>query len=164
VINISAVKLYGDKDVFKANLYPVALPNHNDTEWEKYQLANYTGLSTKDEYRKFCAKHRFPFFRAELNEHQPKLALCMGTSYVSQFHRCFSADSSRSKLNNERFYDNAQTNKRVRNFYWQWLNKDTLFVVTPFPLNASGLNSDDLLQQVGDRIKGLLKQGFIEKE
>lgn len=88
----------------------------------------------------------------------------MGASYVNQSHHCFSTDSSRSKLNNERFYDGAETNKRVRNIYWQWLNHDTLFVVTPFPLNASGLNSDDLLKQFGDRIKDLLKQGFIEKE
>lgn len=154
---------FGDNEVFKANLYPVALPNHNDEQWQKYQIAKYTGIQTKAEYRQFCETYRFPFFRSELIKYKPKLVLCMGVSYVREFHRCFTAEKNTKNLYNERIFDSAESNSTVRNFYWRWINQETLFVVTPFPMNASGLNSENLLQQFGDRINALLEQGFVKR-
>jgi len=69
----SVVKSLPDTDVFKLNLYPIGLPNTDDFLWSKFDLSAITGLSTKQDYREYCAEHRFPFFRSNVDRYSPGL-------------------------------------------------------------------------------------------
>ena len=121
-----------------------------------------TGIPNKKDYMDYCKTHRFPFFKQQAELHKPKLILCMGVSYVREFYQCFASSKEKRPLQNERIFDEAITNKVVRNFYWVWINKNTLLAITPFPIGASGLNSESLLSQFGQRIQKILKDGFVE--
>ncbi|MFT5297803.1 MAG: hypothetical protein ACI9YH_003842 [Colwellia sp.] len=150
-----------DTDIFKLNLYPVALPKDHDNLWIKFNLESLTGLKNKQDYRDYCKEHRFPFFRQEFRNHAPQLILCTGTSYVEQFSKCFVGIDEISDLHSEKITDVSTNNNKPRTLFWKWVSQDTLFVAVPFMTNAAGLNSHSLLQQFGDRIKKIMDEGNI---
>jgi len=148
-----------DTDILKLNLYPIALPYVDDSLWKKFNLSELTGLANKKEYRDYCAKYRFPFFRSELKKNSPSLVLCTGVTYVENFAKCFCDIDDMSQLNREEISDSSSNNNSARTLYWKWINEDSLFVTVPFVLGPQGLNSNDLLQKFGDRICEILKLG-----
>jgi len=150
-------------DIFKLNLYPISLPSTEPSLWDKYSLAGITGISTRHEFEEYCARYRFPFFRSELEKHEPSVILCIGLTYLEQFERCFCDNGGESQLNREVITDTySPKNSEPRDLYWKWLNEKTLFVAVPFMTDSSGLNSDNLLQQFGDRIKSILLEKDID--
>jgi len=145
-----------DTEVSKLNLYPIAIPENNDSAWNQYNLDEITGLPTKQDYRDLCAQYRFPFFKKELSKRSPHIILCLGTSHLAEFTQCFCQLDSTKSLKYKTFQGESDSNKRNRYIYWHWINDNTLFVTTPFVMWASGLNSDYLLQEVGNHINQLL--------
>ena len=144
-----------DSEIFKMNLYPIAFPNTDDGLWDKYGLTKITGLPSKEIYRTWCFLHRFPAINKQVTNYSPKYIIATGISYLTDFVVCFSGEKSDEMIHKEEIKPQSEANKSTRNFYWRRLNQKTILVVTPFFGGPNGMNSDYLLQQLGERIRNL---------
>jgi hypothetical protein len=102
--------------------------------------------------------NRFPAFAKLRQENNPKLIICTGVSYLRDFFMCFGGGQEESGLIE---YDEievlSESNKKIkRRYYWVKLSKRTTLVVIPFFSGSSGLNSNQLLQDMGGIIRNLI--------
>lgn len=147
-------------ELLKLNLYPIAFDNTDEIEWKRHELDKITGFDEKHLFQTWCFFNRFPEFTKMRQRKNPKLIICTGITYLRDFFYCFAGDQNKCEdMQPEDTKPKSNSNKQnTRRFYWISLendkeNEDTKLVVIPFFSGAYGLNSDYLLQQVGDRIR-----------
>ena len=151
------VNLTGN-EIFKANLYPIAFDSTDHALWHKYNLDKITGFESKHLFNTWCFFNRFIFFSEHRKQYKPKLIIGTGIDYLRDFIMCFGGNESIEKLKFNTITPNSEKNKYDRTYYWLNLDDDTLLVVIPFFGGRYGLNSNNLLQEMGNRIKKLLKE------
>lgn len=142
-------------EIFKLNLYPIAFDSTDTVLWHKYKLKEITGFDEKHLFQTWCFINRFPYFSKLRKEKRPKLIVCTGVSYLQDFFICFGGNSKNSAMMQ---YEDIQPSpdskvQNKRRFYWIRLDNHTTLVVIPFFSGSYGLNSDFLLQTIGDRIR-----------
>lgn len=148
-------KLDGDK-LFKLNLYPIAFDSTDHSLWHTYKLDKITGFENKYLFNIWCFFNRFPFFANKRKQYNPKLVICTGTDYLRDFLMFVGAENI-SKIQADKIEAQSDANKHDRTYYWVKVD-ETLLVIIPFFSGRYGLNSNYLLQQMGEKIR-LLKNG-----
>lgn len=146
-------ELSGD-ELFKLNLYHIAFDFTDHSLWQKYKLNEITGFKNKYLFNIWCFFNRFPFFSKTRKENNPKLIICTGVDYLRDFLMCFGAENF-SKIQTDIIKAQSTANEYDKSYYWVKVDK-TLLIVIPFFSGRYGLNSDYLLQEMGNKIRGLL--------
>ncbi|SFE04741.1 hypothetical protein [Nitrosomonas sp. Nm166] len=84
-----------------------------------------------------------------------KLIVCTGVSYLRDFFICFGGNSENSATIQYEDLSPSPGSKveNKRRFYWVHLDQHTTLVVIPFFSGSYGLNSNYLLQKIGNRIR-----------
>ncbi|OYV45561.1 MAG: hypothetical protein B7X10_05640 [Burkholderiales bacterium 21-58-4] len=140
-------------EIFKLNLYPIGFHNTDGNLWKKYGLEELTGFSEKHLFKTWCFLNRFPRMAALASEKHPKLIIGTGINYVTDFFACFAGyDVPDIEIKSDEITQDGST----RVYYWARLKQGTTLVVTPFLSGRYGLNSDNLLQEMGNRISKLI--------
>jgi len=147
--------------LFKLNLYPIAFNKTDDRLWEKYELSNITGFHEKYIFKTWCFLNRFPVFTGLVEKYNPKLIIGTGISYLTDFCVCFAGSSNKDISINFSQILVERTDRSIvkRSYYWIKFNKTTL-VVIPFFTGSYGLNSNDLIQKMGESIKELIESDY----
>lgn len=148
-------------EIFKLNLYPIALQSTDDQLWRTHGLDKVTGFAQKRLYQMWCMLHRFPFFSEQVRVYKPAVVIGTGVSYLSEFFLSFAQQmGEQSAIHLEYLSSGKKTeNDPGRPFYWAKISDRTTLVVLPFFSGANGLNSDGLLQEAGDRIRKIAGVG-----
>jgi hypothetical protein len=152
--------LIGD-ELFKLNLYPIAFNHTGHDLWHKYGVDKITGFDNKYLFNTWCFFNRFPAFtkfKKELKK-RPKLIVCTGVDYLRDFLMCFGGNANIDKIKIGKIKPNSENNK-IKNSngertYYYVKSDETLLIVMPF-FSRGGLNSNHLLQEMGNRIRELL--------
>jgi len=144
-------------ELFKLNLYPIAFDSTDHDLWHKNKLDEITGFKSKLIFNTWCLFNRFPAFAKLRKEHKPKLIIGTGVDYLRDFLMFFGAAECVSNLHSGKIEADSEANKYDRTFYWVHLDGGTLLVVIPFFSGRYGLNSNVLLQKMGERISELMK-------
>lgn len=149
---------YKDLNLFKLNLYPIAFRYTGYDLWEKYSISKYTGLDSKDVYRAWCFINRFPAISEEVRKYSPKIIIGVGISYLVDFFTCFAAPYGTENIYTRIIQAKSANDSASRTYYWSRINEGkTILAVVPFFSSRYGLNSNELLQQVGNEIFELRK-------
>jgi hypothetical protein len=146
-------KEHPNAEIFKLNLYPVAFPNESDELWEKYQLPEITGLASKPIYRTWCFLNRFPFMSKQVETYKPRLIIATGISHLTDFVVCFAGQSGVDDIHKKTITSESDSGHNKRDLYWARINERTKLFVIPFLGGQYGLNSDDLIQKIGEEIR-----------
>lgn len=133
----------GQNGYFKLNLYPLPFKNTSPDRWAIW-LHELTDISSKDEYMDICRKYRFPFLRELKQKHKPKLVICFGKNYKNDFSSALGGDG----------IDIKEETIGDRNLYW-FSSDEGIIAICPFPTSQYGLNSNELIDSFGKRIKDL---------
>jgi hypothetical protein len=148
-------KIADEKDkheLFKTNLYPIAFNSTDPELWKRYKLNETTGFDEKYLFKTWCFLHRFPAISKMVQKESPKLIIGTGISYLNDFFACYAGSTNIDTAIN--VVELSRTKKRK--YYWAKLSNETTLVVIPFFSSQSGLNSDDLLQEMGEEIRALV--------
>ncbi len=146
-------------EIFKMNLYPIAFRNTDDALWKKYGLDKITGFEEKHLFKTWCFLNRFPAVSKLAKQKKPKVIICTGLSYITDFFVCFASGiGTETPINTGTIPPNrTQTsNQYSRRFYWAKLCNGTALFVIPFFSGQYGLNSDHLIQEMGKIIKNTI--------
>jgi len=154
--NYRDVSSLDGSQLFKLNLYPIAFDSTDHDLWHKYNLDKITGFENKYLFNTWCFFNRFSAYSKLREEHKPKLIICTGVDYLRDFLMCFVGNENIDQLNVGSVEGKSEKNKYIRKYYWVKAN-GTLIVIIPFFSGRYGLNSDFLLEQVGQAIKKLMK-------
>lgn len=157
VCNYKDVVSMSGNELFKLNLYPIAFDSTDHALWKKHGIDKITGFETKHLFNTWCFFNRFPFFSNLRKIHQPKLIICTGIDYLKDFLMFFGGEESIKKLNTDTITPNSKENQHDRRYFWLKLDEDTLMIVIPFFTGRYGLNSNYLLQEMGNRIQQLIE-------
>lgn len=148
------IKKFSDTELFRLNLYPVSFRNTDYELWHKNKLDKVTGFDDKELYRIWCFLYRFPVFAQRVVEHRPKLIIGTGVSYVTDFFACFAGKSGiSSPIQVGTLKPQSKGNQTERRYYWCRLATGTTLAIIPFFSGSYGLNSNYLLQAMGDRLR-----------
>lgn len=131
-------KLKGDL-FFKGNLYPYAC--HNVDEWPEDAIKE-TGLSDKDEYRKWCRESRLPAIKRWVDKYRPAIFIGVGITCRHEF--ALAVFGKEVPFKEERFIINTHI-KSIFHF----IEGSMKLVVVPHFAGPHGLNSNKSLQEVG---------------
>ena len=143
------------------NLYPIAFRRVANYLWERYGLAETTGLETKKEYREWCRSNRFPRFAEIIQERKPTLIIGTGKSYLDDFILFCGGTDTNTEIHHQEIVGYPESpEKSTRTLYWAKIGSKTTLAVIPFPSGPYGLNSNALLQKFGDRIRDVSGWGF----
>jgi hypothetical protein len=138
-----------ESDYFKLNLFPVAFQKVDAALWDQQYRAA-TGLASREEYLRWCRENRFPMIRSWMKQGQPKLIVSVGLSNMEDFHGAFGIGGTE--------HEEIIQGKRL-----VWFADDTTTVaVVPFPTSPSGLNSNEAIQEFGQRLSGIV--GSMKQE
>lgn len=145
-------------EILKLNLYPIAFDSTDEVHWHNHGLDEITGFSQKHFFNLWCERYRFPYFSKLRSKHNPKLIVCCGLSYLNKFLHFFGAnDSDVASLRVESIpYRSSSSRNTSRRMYIANLGDQTFLVCIPFLTGAYGLNSDEMLQFVGNRLRELV--------
>ncbi len=143
-----------NSNYFKLNLYPISFKITSDNLWDENWKAK-TGIESKYLYRLWCWKHRFSFFKKLVEKHNPKLVICVGKTYTTDFLLAFEG------LEEITLSQNITIEKIEEDgLIWLKINKGkTLLCITPFLTNAGNLVGDDKISKYGIRISEILGEG-----
>lgn len=149
------LKKWNGSEIFKLNLYPIAFDSTDSALWHTYRLKEITGFNEKHLFQTWCSINRFPYFSELRKEKHPKLIVCTGVSYLRDFFICFGGNSENSATIQYEDVSPSPGSKveNRRRFYWVHLDQHTKLVVIPFFSVSYGLNSNYLLQKIGNRIR-----------
>ncbi|GAB4403698.1 MAG: hypothetical protein Fur0028_16370 [Bacteroidales bacterium] len=156
------IETYSGDEVLKLNLYPIFFKNTSPEYWNKYKLEEIIGFKNKDLYMKWCHINRFAFFKGLVKKNRPKLIICCGITYADEFLNAFVPDdeSFRYEVHAETFKDSSESNNSERYCYYAKTKDGTFIFIVPFFGHQKGsLNSDELIQRLGDII--VSKVGII---
>ncbi len=142
-----------DTRLFKMNLYPIAFRSTGYDLWQKYSIGELTGLESKDAYRAWCFVNRFPAIAEEVRKYRPKVIIGVGVGYLVDFFTCFAGPGGADSIHVGQVHSKSGNATAPRTYYWSKINDgQTLLSVVPFFSSQYGLNSNELLQQVGKKI------------
>jgi hypothetical protein len=152
-----AINKWDGSELFKLNLYPIAFDSTDGNLWHEYKLDEITGFNEKNLFQTWCFVNRFPFFSELRAVKKPKLIICTGISYLRDFFICFGGNQANSSLIEYGEINPLSENNesKVRRYYWVKIDENTTLIVIPFFSGIYGLNSNDLLQEMGNRIRCL---------
>lgn len=141
-------------EVFKLNLYPIAFSNFKNEQWNLQGFNNILPMfKTKESYKIWCKLNRFPVFKNTLEKHSKKnlkRVICIGITSVNDFIDALYVSTINSKdLIVEKIITNKNKKQSDRRMYCARMENGIYFYVIPFATSASGLNSDDLLEETG---------------
>ena len=137
--------VYGSRGYFKMNLHPIAFKDTSHSRWLG-EFSNITGFATKSDYLAWSTDNRLPQIRKWAENSRPKLIICLGKTYISQFKSAFLDNDS--VINKEVIED--------KEMFWSSNKHGSLVVVIPFMVNRNGLTKNIAIQCFGERIKNLL--------
>jgi len=141
-------------EILKLNLSPIAFRQDKHELWND-SLIRATGFRTKSGFIEYINNlHRFLEIR---NRYKPKLVVCVGNGYRTNFVNGFFGDE-KIKLDWNRIKPEESNKNQNNRYIYHAKHDDTLLVVTPFSTSSNGLNSDSLLQKAGDKIRELLRK------
>jgi len=152
------VTKYTGSELFKLNLYPIAFDSTDHNHWDKHGLNKITGFENKFLFNTWCFFNRFPVFADLRRKHKPSLIICTGVDYLRDFLMFFGGNERIEKVSSGKIHPASERNIYDRTYYWVYLDEKTLLVVIPFFSGRYGLNSNHLLQEMGEKIRGLLKE------
>lgn len=143
--------------VFKLNLYPIAFDSTDPMQWKNYNLDKITGFSEKHIFQTWCFYNRFPVLTSLVAEYRPKTIIGTGNSYLRDFFSCFGGNRRNvATIQSGEIATQSPNNRRsARRFYWAKISSQTTLFVIPFFSGSNGLNSNELLQQMGYEIARL---------
>lgn len=142
-------KLFGEgSGVVKLNLYPFSMSEDADHLWANW-IFQKTGFLSKNIYRVWCQRHRFPFFASKSREYTPKVIICCGLNNRDAFLMAFGGLDNVSDLNlKEEVIDQNKVQKRF--FHVKINSGKTLLVITPFfGWRKYDLNNDNEIEYIG---------------
>lgn len=148
----SVSNLPGD-EIFKLNLYPIAFDSTDPKLWHQYGLSKITGFEDKNTFNTWCFFNRLPYFHKIADQHKPKLIIGTGIDYIRDFLMAFGGINGIDELNVYTIEPQSVKNNTIRKYYWVKISEHTTLVVIPFFSGKYGLNSNYLLQEMGERIK-----------
>lgn len=148
-------QLPGKHALFKLNLYPIAFRYAGDSLWEEFGIQDITGMESKETYRTWCFLNRFPVISDLVRQHDPKLIVGMGITYLVDFFACFAGTSGSGNIHVESFGEG----RAKRRIYWSVINDGrTVLAVLPFFTGSHGLNSNELIKSVGARLSEIRQE------
>ncbi len=144
--------------IFQLNLYPIAFNSVKSDLWKQNKMPELTGFEEKHLFKTWCFLHRFPKISKMVSKtgYSPKLIIGTGVNYLTDFFSCFAGASGIDTPIHIGIIPISEKNKKKRIYYWAKLSNGTLLVVIPFFSSQSGLNSDYLLQKMGEEIRNLV--------
>jgi hypothetical protein len=149
IANEEPFPFHRESNYFKLNLFPVAFQKVDAALWDD-QYSAVTDLTSRPDYLRWCRENRFPVIRSWVEQGQPELIVCVGLSYIEDFHGAFGISGTK--------HEETIEGKRL-----VWFADDTTTVaVVPFPTSPSGLNSDLAVQAFGRRLSGFV--GSMKQE
>lgn len=156
----SEYKIFAEKctgnEIFKLNLYPIAFRSTSDDAWEKYNLPEIIGFQEKNLFKTWCFLHRFPNIAKIVEKYAPKIIICTGIDYLNDFFSCYARHIDiDTPINYVEVQSESENNAHKRRLYWSKINSKTTLCVIPFFSGAYGLNSDELLQKFGKKIRNI---------
>lgn len=135
----------GKKGYYKMNLYPLAFRSTSHQLWQE-AFAKATGFEKKQDYIEWIGLRRLPIFKSWVQTYAPKLIVCAGITYSSEFRRAFVDEGLE--------FNHEIIDERELHFV---VNKNgTIVVVIPFMVNRYGLTRNTSIQKFGDRIRELM--------
>jgi hypothetical protein len=134
-----------ERGYYKLNLYPLAFRNTSHQLWQD-GFAKATGFERKQEYIDWIRSHRFPIMKSWTQSYAPKLIICAGITYSSDFRMAFVDEGL--DFNRETHDD--------RELQWVVNKNGTTVVVIPFMVNRNGLTRNVSIQKFGDRIREII--------
>jgi hypothetical protein len=134
-----------ERGYYKMNLYPLAFRNTSHELW-KDGFAKATGIQNKQNYLEWIRAYRFPVMKAWVDTYVPRLIVCVGITYLSDFRSAFIDNGL--ELNHETIDE--------RELNWVVNKNGTIVVVIPFMVNRNGLTRNVSIQKFGERIRELL--------
>jgi len=152
-------------EIFKMNLYPIAFRNTDYRFWQEHNMEETTGFQEKHIFRTWCFLHRFPSISEKLKQmnSKPKVIVGTGVSYLDDFFACFAGPKGADNIRMEKLKPKSEKNSKVdRTFYWSKIHSETMLFVVPFFSGQYGLNSNYLLQEMGNEINKISKLNGIE--
>lgn len=138
----------GSEGFFKANLFPLALNRvgtwHSDAQ-------HYTGFQTKNQYQEWVRSVRFSVMASWISKCRPKLVICAGTSYLSDFLAVTKTPDAE--------VHSFSVNGHVKRVHLSKAGLTPVAVVPHLSGGVNGLNSDAAVCMAADLInKHLLNQ------
>lgn len=137
----------GSTGYYKMNLYPLGFKNTSHAHWVS-EFSEATGFHDKGEYHQWIKLNRFSAMRSWAAVHAPKLIICTGKTYISDFRAAFGDE--KMDLTTETIDDRQLT--------FGFNCQGTLVAIIPFMLNRYGLTRNISIQKVGARIRTLLNR------
>lgn len=151
-----ATRSYHGTELFKMNLYPIAFSNTDDKLWQINNLHELTGFQDKHLFKTWCFLNRFPKISNFTKTKAPKLIIGTGVTYLTDFLACFAGSLNLDgAIQVGSLLSKSSKEKPIRKYYWAKLTNGTTIVVIPFFSGQFGLNSNDLIQQMGNKIRAL---------
>ena len=151
---------YGDDEIYKLNLYPIAFQSVDDSLWKKHELSQiFPDFEDKTMYRTWCLLNRFPYFQKLVEGHTPKVIICTGTTYLTEFFIAFSGHETNIQIKKGTISPKSKS-KKNRYFYYCEIKPGTFLFIIPFFSGSNGLNSYHLLEQMGQEIKRITNFTF----
>lgn len=148
---------FGDSNLLKLNLYPIAFRHIGGELWRTYDLEGLTGFKDKELYRIWCFFNRFPKFVELAKRKKPKLIVGTGVSYLLDFFACFAGNEGlASQIHVGTIDPQSPNNRNARTYYWCRLATGTTLAVIPFFSGSNGLNSNYLLEKMGNRLREIV--------
>ena len=138
-------------EIFRTNLYPIAFNSAKSELWKQNGLDVITGFNEKNLFKTWCFLNRFPAISKIVEEESPKLIIGTGVNYLTDFFVCYAGS-----LNSDNIINVGELKTKKRKYYWARIGENTTLVVTPFFSSQSGLNSNELLQEMGEKIRELV--------
>ena len=138
-------------EIFRTNLYPIAFNSTKSELWKQNGLDRLTGFQEKHLFKTWCFFNRFPAISRIVEKKPPKLIIGTGVSYLTDFFACYAGS-----LNSDNIINVGELKTKNRYYYWARIGKGTTLVVIPFFSSQSGLNSNELLQEMGEKIRELV--------
>lgn len=151
--NIKNYKLYIKNELLRENgnhlllnLYPINFRSTDKKLWEEEHV-NITGANTKDEYLACLRSNRFKKFGLMLESVQPKVIVCSGKSFASEFLHAYIF----SRKDNVKKYKVEKLDSSLEIEIYHCVKKHTLIII-PF-LGRGGIVSDNDLKCLGEIIR-----------
>lgn len=138
--------------ILKLNLLPIAFREDNELLWGE-SLISATGFNAKSDFIAYM--NTLNRFVKITENYKPKLIICIGNGYQNNFVKGFFGNNE-IKLGYQAIKPESSNKNQNNRYIYYARHIDTLLVVTPFSTSSNGLNSDHLLQAVGNKIRELL--------
>lgn len=144
-------------ELFRLNLYPIAFRNTDESLWKHYRLDKITGFEEKELFRTWCFLNRFPAIAKIVAEQKkPKIIIGTGVSYLTDFFSCFAGKNGiKTHIHTAKIPSDSSkpSNQYQRRYYWAHMDNGSTLYVIPFFSGQYGLNSNYLIQQMGEIIR-----------